>query len=680
MKYGGLLLAVVLPGLLTHAQVSRDSLLFAPEELKMVEVFGISPEELQATQSLRDEQLTQFDHWMDEQVLLSTHKRGAFAYEPILRGQSGDRMNIVIDGIRIAGACTDHMDPVTSYIEPANFEAMNITPGGGSLSGSATAGSIELKTRSPRFNQNKVFGEIGSAFRSNGMAFNHFGKFGVSLPKTAISGSYTRREHQPYTDGRGQEVKYTQFSKHNFHLQLNRRFGQKSSLSLKYIGDRGRDIGYPGLLMDVSRADADIFGAKLNFFNLGSSFKLLRIGAYYSDVYHEMDDTKRPPEEVAMHMDMPGWTSMAGVTGEAHFRLNERLKLEMQSEFYRRSSRAEMTMYPEGEGEMFMLTWPDIKRNVARSALRLTREFNMAALRFDANAEYHKVFMDTILGFQQFSVFGKAIDSSLQFLPYSLDLSYEYQINDFNMLTIKLGNASRAPSRTELYGYYLFNAEDGFDYLGNPDLKSENLSRIDLRYDFKKERFRLKTSVFYNHYRNFIFGLLNEEIGGATPGTMGLKQFQNMESAFFTGFEVENNMQFNKHLLALTKLSYVYAERNDKIPMPQIAPLEFILSVNYRVKNFSFNPKVTSNAAQNRVDIEFGEDASASWMIADFSVNWKSKDDSKYPIMLKAEVSNIFDQYYWSHLDWRNIPRQGRSFNLSLSIGFSKDLKKPTSL
>ena len=667
----------VIPGLLLHGQESRDTSALRSVQLKPMSIVEIRLKPDLRYHDLHSDQLRQFDYWMEESSLLSTQKRGGFAFEPILRGQGGGRMNVVLDGIRITGACTDHMDPITSYIEPANFQSMDIQSGGGELSGSGTAGSINLRTRNPLINKNKLSVEGGSEYRSVANSHFSFARTELSARKTGISASFTHRTQDSYRDGNANLVNYTQFSKYNFHFNVNHRVGKNHILSLKYLGDRGRDIGYPGLLMDVSRADANIIGLKWHVFKLNSLIRSAKIGLYYSGVYHEMDDTKRPPEEVAMHMDMPGWSRNLGSTIDLNFKTQKKISLKSQSEIYRRYSRAEMTMYPEGEGQMFLFTWPDIVRQVARTAVSFKKNFVLSELALNANLEFHKVFMDTILGYQQFSGFGAQLDSSSQYLPYSLDLSYMYKLGKRTSIFAELGTASRAPSRSELFGFYLFNAEDGFDYLGNPELKSEQVIRSEIGYSYAASTHVLRATAFYSHYFNFIFGEFDGELSGATPGTRGLKRYTNFQAANYSGADLNYQWNHSSFFSMRSSVSYLYASKKDGSPLPQIAPLELILNPQFKWRTLNLSPRLVMNGAQSRIDENFGEDISSEWWIADVAVFWEPETKKAVALRLKAEVTNIFDNYYWSHLDWRNIPRQGRSFNFALIIAFQKALKRP---
>src|SRR5690606_18392661 len=51
-------------------------------------------------------------------------RRGSFGQEPMLRGMTGGQINVTLDGMKMFGACTDKMDPVTIYVEPQNLKSM----------------------------------------------------------------------------------------------------------------------------------------------------------------------------------------------------------------------------------------------------------------------------------------------------------------------------------------------------------------------------------------------------------------------------------------------------------------------------------------------------------------------------------------------------------------------------
>src|SRR5690606_10753505 len=83
-------------------------------------------------------------------------RRGNFANEPMLRGLNADRYVLSVAGMRIFGACTDKMDPVSSYVEPINLKSLDVSFGAqGNMIGSGTGGALNFNLKKPVFNVQK---------------------------------------------------------------------------------------------------------------------------------------------------------------------------------------------------------------------------------------------------------------------------------------------------------------------------------------------------------------------------------------------------------------------------------------------------------------------------------------------------------------------------------------------
>ncbi|MCC6448555.1 MAG: TonB-dependent receptor plug domain-containing protein, partial [Chitinophagaceae bacterium] len=89
--------------------------------------------------------LSSLDSYLESNAAINMIKRGAYAGEPFINGMATERSLITIDGMRIYGACTDKMDPITSYVEITNLSKANIQSGqSGAQHGATIAGSIDL--------------------------------------------------------------------------------------------------------------------------------------------------------------------------------------------------------------------------------------------------------------------------------------------------------------------------------------------------------------------------------------------------------------------------------------------------------------------------------------------------------------------------------------------------------
>ena len=123
-------------------------------QLEEIVVEG-SPEDAYnaALRYYKSDPMSSSDEVMEKLTGIWTIKRGNYALEPVMRGLSAGQINVTIDGMRMLGACTDKMDPITSYIEPNNLKELHANPGAtGFESGSTVGGSVDMQIKKPSIN------------------------------------------------------------------------------------------------------------------------------------------------------------------------------------------------------------------------------------------------------------------------------------------------------------------------------------------------------------------------------------------------------------------------------------------------------------------------------------------------------------------------------------------------
>ena len=102
----------------------------------------------------QDKPLSSVDDYLEKSQKITMIKRGNYAWEPAMNNMNSDRLSITIDGMQIFGACTDKMDPITSYVDVSNLSEASIKSGQqGSEYGSTIGGGIDLKLQKSNFEQ-----------------------------------------------------------------------------------------------------------------------------------------------------------------------------------------------------------------------------------------------------------------------------------------------------------------------------------------------------------------------------------------------------------------------------------------------------------------------------------------------------------------------------------------------
>lgn len=598
-------------------------------------------------------------------------RRGNFANEPMLRGLTSERYVLSIDGMRIYGACTDKMDPASSYIEPINLQSLDVSFGCESnMMGCGTGGGVNFGLKKPVFSQNVPWRvSLQSSFSSVSRGFDQAMDLNYAKDKWAVRISGVHRKAENYSDGNGKEVRYSQFEKYNYAASVNYRINNQSLLAFDFVGDDARDVGYPALPMDVSFARAKMFGLTY----MTDKLWLLRepeIKVYHNFINHEMDDTKR--DSVAMHMDMPGNTRTTGGFVRGFLKQSNNTSVEVKADYHQAFWHAEMTMYPNEEGQlpMFMLTWPDVHRSIGGIELSYTREISPAhQLIHTGRVEHVTSYISSDFGERQLSVFNKSGEGHRNNTLVNLSSQYLWRFTKNSTADLTISYGERVPSVSEQFGFYLFNQMDGYDYLGDPDLKEERNIHLEVGQKSQVGSFQLETSFFAYFFDNYIMGIYDPTLSNMTIGALGVKWHRNTGRARMMGGELSMLNQILPGLGSRLDLNYVYGQDFEGEPLPQMPPLKVSYSLTQDFKGWNIQPELIWSSVQRRISEKFNERSTDAFLLANLGVS-RQLELKSGTLRAGVSINNVFDVAYREHFDIGNILRPGRSVDVLVSWRF----------
>ena len=600
-------------------------------------------------------------------------KRGNFALEPTIRGLNAGQITTTIDGMQMFGACTDRMDPISSYIEPTNLEKIQLsTTPNENQTGSSIGGGINFALMKAQLGAPKKFnGRVGVGYETNANNIQTLGTFQYSTKRWALLVNGIYRKADNYYAARRKEILFSQFEKWNAGANLVIALNEKNRISLDYIQDEGYNIGYPALTMDVEFAKAYISAFTHTYENNTKILRRLETKVFFNFINHAMDDTRRPAELVPMHMDMPGTSRTFGAFSQAKLLLNPKHLLTLKVNAFQNDIHAEMTMYPDVGSEMFMLTIPDAQRRAigfnAADKWRINDKLNVL---YGGRIEYNLSDITTDIGRQTLTGFynSEAKQTRVTGNVYA-QVNYKFTKN----LEIYGGGSygQRPPSLQELYGFYLFNRVDNHDYLGNPDIRNEESINANLGLNLKYEKWAISVEGFANSFKNYITGLVLPEYSNMTIGADGVKQSNNIPNALLTGGELTMKWNPIKKLTLQSVNSYTYGVDNDGGYLPYIPPFKSVNTVIYDLKGYKLSVEHVGAFAQNNVNTErYGEGTTPAFNLLNFAVH--KHFELKKTMALHAEIGieNIFDTPYYEHLDVMKIYRQGLNFVIRTTFVF----------
>lgn len=644
-----------------NAQVIENDSVFTV--LNEVEITGRIKKKIQSEMKMA----VSVDEFLASSEQISFIKRGAYAWEPLLNNMSSERSTITIDGMHVFGACTDKMDPITSYVESNNLSTIDIKSGQeGGMHGSTVAGSIDLKRKNSSFRDVSGWkGAYQSGFESNNKQLFNLGNLTYSSSKFVADGSISLRKAENYSDGNNKEVKHSQFTKYNSSLGLAYKTSDLSSVRVDAIFDVAKDVGYPALPMDLWLSRALITSASYKQLFEDGLFRVWDSKIYFNTIEHYMDDTTRP--ENLVHMDMPGWSTTYGLVSKATLK-NEDFSSEIQLNIYDNLSIAEMRMYPQDRSErtMFAYSWPWVTTQYA--GLSISNSFELSEksqVNFGGTVALnynHSKYPDFNWIFHP----GTPAEKT-RFLP-SLHASYNTGIDKFNF-SIGSGYGHRAPSVSEGYGYYIYNSFDRYDYIGNPNLKNEISYEVNASAGYKNNKIKLQAKANYFYIENYIIGRILSMGSPMNYQSVGVKGYTSL--AYATLFNCSFNASYDivKHLHWKGTATYARGKDNKGKNLPFIRPFSYETSLQYHYHDFGFQTSINGDFEQQNYSPEYGEDRTPAYTVLNLSADY-TFHINKYKTVAQIGAENLLNEYYSTYADWGNIPRMGRNIFTSIKINF----------
>ena len=627
-------------------------------------------------------QVATIDEHLQELNHVELVRRGSYAWEPTVNNMQTERLSTTIDGMKIFYACTDKMDPVTSYVESGNLQSISLNSG---LNGNPQAtgnigGALDLKLRKAGFLYDHGVRRISGlnaqvGYESNGNVQVYGADGSHSSQSFYVNGGAFYRHADNYKAGGNKKVDFSKFQKVNAFVNGGYRVAVNDAIEGTFIFDRATDVGYPALNMDVAKAEAFITSLAYKHLFEDSKLESWETKGYYNHITHVMDDTTRP--DVEIHMDMPGesWTAgayslLTGSLGQHQTQLNI-------DGYYNRLF-ADMTMYPGGAAPMYMVTWPDVGTlNMGAALTDNIRLNNESSLHLSGKLSWQHQRLNNEEGYKALSVFFPGMQQAYHQTTGRIAASFNFSIFQFFNFSIGAGWGSRAPTVTEAYGYYLNNTFDQYDYIGNPRLKNESAIEVNGSYQLSILNFQLSTDINAFFFSNYIIGQFEDRLSAMTVGAEGVKVYGNIDHATIANTSLTAEWRPVSGLRWSAKGTYSVGRDDEGEPLPLIAPFTYQSRLSYAIGPLSLQAEVKGHTRQAKYGKKYGESETAAWTIVNLSANYQfsikhyplgRRTLARQELALRAGVENLFDKYYATYADWCHIPQKGRNIYVNLSF------------
>ncbi|MCL6523028.1 MAG: TonB-dependent receptor plug domain-containing protein [Thermoflavifilum sp.] len=614
--------------------------------------------------------LSNVDEYLNRLPNVQMIRRGAYAWEPFVNGLSMERSDITIDGMHIFGACTDKMDPVTSYVELMNLKKIRVSNGQmGSAYGPTLAGTMNLELQQPNFGEKKMKGISFAGYETNNRQKIVGSGIDYTSPKAAILANITFRNASDYHAGGGKQIAHSQFTKYNASIYGRFKWDDQHQLQFNWIYDHADHVGYPALPMDVKLARAMIFSAGYISYHPWKGIHQWQTKLYYNDVKHIMDDIDR--SNLDMHMTMPGWTHTAGfisqimhIEGVHHWNI--------QANGYFNQSLAEMIMYSDSSGgnNMFMLMWPGVNiYNMdvfVQDSLLLNKNWYIS-FSGGITAQHQQVYDSR--GFSELRIFyPNAKKSQMRWLKRG-NITFNDVHEDWQ-IALNAGYGERAPSISEAYGIYLFNSFDKYDYIGNPFLKNERSINLFLNAQYRTKRLSFEWQMGLQKIKNYIIGLMDTTLTPMSKYAAGVRVYHQLPHATIWNSSASANVYITDEWIWNLSLSFSRGTSKAIGNLPFQQPLSYTSGISFFKNGYQVDLTAIGANRLRYFNKQYGETPVPAYIILNLSGS-KEFHLQQHRCVLKLGIENILDRRYTTFANWDRIPQMGRNIFFNLIYYYS---------
>lgn len=595
------------------------------------------------------------------------------------RGMYADRVNVLVDGMKMHQAGPNSMDSPLSYIPASDVEELTLHRGISPVSSGVETigGTVEATSKATEFSTGEAFefhGEANAGFSHNNRSF----QTGI---RSALVNDSQRLELKALRDKgddsrfRSGEIIPTEYERDQLSLNYAlRNDTTEASFTIKHH-DTG-DSGTPALPMDILFARGEHYNADIHH-QLTSGGELIA-KLYYQDTDHRMNNfsLRGSPADPMMFRQTDADVEAAGLS--LQYEINEwTLGLDADNATHNatinnpNNTGFRVTNFNDVERDRYSIfaEWDGALNNdwSMQSGIRYSH------IRMDAGV----VSADGLMGpmaatmganAQRFNQQNRAQNDNL------LDLAATFKRRLSSDLDLHLGLAQKERAASYQERYLWFPAEataglaDGNTYLGDVGLDPETAWQLEAGLDWHQPAFAVSPRLFYHRVDDYIQGVTT-----AMPDTL---RFTNVDAELY-GLDTNWFAAISYHWQLEGTISYTRGKRRDTGDnLYRIAPLSARTTLSYRQRDWHIGVVAETVAAQDDIAEVNREQKTSGYAV--FHLQGSKTLDNN--LQLDAGVRNLFDREYTTHLSGYNrvknnpdiaemarLPELGRSVYLNLS-------------
>ena len=561
----------------------------------------------------------------------SAQNSGGTNGDPVLRGLSGSRINILVDGGEIIGACPSRMDAPSSYIAPESFDHFEIIKGPQTVKHGpvGSAGTVLFERRTQPFLTSGSRGRIT-------LQGGSYGRFGQLVDLTTGNeqgyiraiGQHDRAED--YKDGSGNKVP-SKWMNWNGDVLIGATPNSDTLIELG-VGAGDGEARYAARNMDGAKFERRSTTLRFEQYYYDQALESIEARFYHHANHHVMDNySLREPEHMAMAMPLKRTTTGGRVTTHwalSNLHLATGVDAQISKHQDQHHAQWQKDMDYQQVGYFAELEAPLVEQHTLFAGARMDH-YQVQDYRHELSGGGHGH------GGGHTTPNPTHGEKRRENLP-SAFLRYEFMPADSTTLYAGLGHTQRMPDYWEL-----FSPENGLHGGANAfiSIKPEKTTQLDIGAYWHGNTVDAWIAAYVGRIDNFILfthadaSNIDAEIMGAEAGSA---------------------WQFHPNFSADATLAYARGRNADeRSALPQIPPLDARLALQYEKEKLSAGMIWRLVDSQHRVAVGQGNvvgvDLGPNSAFNTLALNAAYRLHENFTV--SAGVDNVLDKTYSEHLN-----------------------------
>ena len=609
------------------------------------------------------------------------------------RGLFGDRVRLNLDGAPVIGAGPNAMDPPLSNVFALPGTQINLYRGIAPVSlGTQTLGGALQISRDKQglFEQAAAWhGQLHIQHNDQGSADNALATLGFHHNNFYLQAFGAMQKRDDVDDGNGQAVPNSFYDRSMLGVAAGAKFNNHQFHGYYHKVDTD-ETGTPALAMDIQYIDSSVY--RLSYDWQVNEKASLTLKAHGNSNQHGMNNVDYRPVTMPMMARLNTVDSLARGYSAVWKSETASGKLETGLDWHTAKHNSVITN-PE-MNNLTIQNFNNIEMTTGSAYAQWGGEWQVMEVLL--GARYTQVDSEAGVVANSMAMMNpnvatlvegfNAADRELDFNFVDVTAHISDQLTDNMLWHVALGQKNRAPSYTELYVWLPLGISaglaDGWNYLGNLNLKEETAHQLDLGVTYQDDTITVSPRLFYQKIDDYIVGVPSTNMTANMISTMmsgrAPLQWQNVDATLY-GADLQLNARL-KYGLSLEMIASIVRGNRDDIdePLYRIAPMSLVTRLGWQSKRWSVLVESELVASQSRVSLVQQEAESAGYGVLNASFSYRLNQE----VSFTAGVTNLLDKAYQPHLSGVNrvmgvtqpagqkLYARGRSVNASMKLVF----------